>query len=176
MICVRCVSSRSGETAVCVWTRFGVVCLVVSVVVYVGEFLIDIVVVCRFFRVYGVAPVVVFIVLIVVVVVVDGFCRFFLRPLPHGCGDDAPSRSWLFGRWFVVVVGPVVLRRRLGELRARFHILLPCGQGHLRGWRRGCEVCQVVAQRCRHRPRQREERGRQASAPSEGLPRTYGLD
>ena len=165
MICVGCVGNCSGEIAVCVWTRFGVICPVVYVVVYVGEFLIHIVVVvviCSLVRVCNVAPVFVFTVLIVVfvvVVVVDGFCRFFLRPLPHGGRDDAPTSPWLFGGWFVVVVRRVVFRRRLGEFRARFHILLLRGQGHLRRWRRGCEVCEVVAQRCRHRPRQRVSAG-----------------
>lgn len=124
MIYVGCVGNRGGEIAVCVWSGFGVIWPVVNVVVHVCEFLIDIIAVCRPVRVCNVAPVVVLIILIVVVVVVDWFCRFFLRPLPHGCGDDAPSGPWLFGCWFVVVVRRVVFRRRLGELRARFHILL----------------------------------------------------
>ena len=77
MICVGCVGNCSGEVAfcVCVCTRFGVVCPVVYVVVvvYVSEFLIDIIiVVCRLVRVCNVVPVVVFTIRILVVVVVDG--------------------------------------------------------------------------------------------------------
>jgi len=154
---------------VCVWISFGVIWLVVRVVISVDEFLVNVIVVRRLVRVCNVAFVVIFIVLIVVVVVVDWFCGFFLRPLPHGCGDDAPTCPRLFGRQLIVIVRPVVFRGRLGELRARFHLFLLCRQGHLRRWRRGCEVCQVVAQRCRHRPRQQEERRWQASAPSEEL-------
>ena len=74
MICVGCVGNCGGEVAFCVCTRFGVICPVVYVVVvYVSEFLIDIIiVVCRLVRVCNVVPVVVFAIRIIVVVVVDG--------------------------------------------------------------------------------------------------------